>query len=373
LLGWEKGQKEVLLKSLSNERIDCKNLKSVELINNEAGKYLPLIFKQTTDGVIVSLPERSFEEMAYVLKLNFDGKIPPLNKYADINCKPNYYLVPANNTGSLVLGSDLTLSGKRKNIANQWKLEYEGKGIYKIMNRENNNKVFECSIPGHELLVSNYIGKDNQLWKIDDAYMGLFQITNKQFPNMILFVNTPLNEGNKAGLLNSENGFFEGWNLMEVCETKQEAFKPNIIPGTIEAEDFDNGCPGDAYFDTDEVNEGGQYRLNQGVDIEKCTEGGYNVGWTHTGEWMAYTVNVSKSAAYQISFYIASATDTAKMHLECDGEDKTGIISIPNTGAYQAWDVLKKTVNLDAGKHVLKLVIDGSGLNIDKMVFEEIK
>jgi hypothetical protein len=160
---------------------------------------------------------------------------------------------------------------------------------------------------------------------------------------------------------------------MEVCETKQEAFKPNIIPGTIEAEDFDNGCPGDAYYDTDEINQGGQYRLNQGVDIEKCTEGGYNVGWTHTGEWMAYTVNVSKSASYQISFYIASATDSAKLHLESDGKDKTGIISIPNTGAYQSWEVLKKTVKLDAGQHILKLVIDGDGLNIDKLVFEEIK
>jgi hypothetical protein len=311
--------------------------------------------------------------MAYVLKLNFDGKIPPLNKYADINTKPNYYIVPANNTGSLVLGSDLTLSGKRKNIANQWKLEYEGKGIYKILNRENNNKVFECSISGHDLLISNYDGKDNQYWKIEDAYNGLFKITNKQFPNMILFVNTPLNEGNKAGLLNSGNGSFGGWKLMEVCETMQEAFKPNKIPGTIEVEDFDTGCPGDAYYDTDEVNEGGQYRLNKGVDIEKCTAGGYNVGWTHTGEWMAYTVNISKSAAYQISFYIAAAADSAKMHLECDGEDKTGIISIPNTGAYQSWEVLKKTVKLDAGKHILKLVINGDGLNIDKMVFEEIK
>ena len=373
MLGWEKDQKEVLLKSLSNERIDCKNLKSVELINNEAGKYLPLTFKQTTDGVIVNLPERSFEEMAYVLKFNFDGKIPPLNKYADINCNPNYYIVPANNTGSLVLGSDLKLSGKRKNIANQWKLEYEGKGIYKIMNHENNNKVIECSIHGNDLLVSNYDRKDNQLWKIDDAHNGLYKIINKQFPNMVLVVNDAITEGKKAGLLNSENGSFMGWKLMEVCETKQGAYKPNIIPGTIEAEDFDNGCPGDAYYDTDEINQGGQYRLNQGVDIEKCTAGGYNVGWTHKGEWMAYTVNITKSASYEISFYIASATDSAKMHLECDGKDKTGIISIPNTGAYQAWKVLKKTVKLDAGQHVLKLVVDGDGLNIDKMVFEEIK
>ncbi len=38
-----------------------------------------------TEGLIVNLPERSFEELAYVLKLSFDGKIPTLDKYADLN------------------------------------------------------------------------------------------------------------------------------------------------------------------------------------------------------------------------------------------------------------------------------------------------
>jgi alpha-L-fucosidase len=37
LLGWEKNQKEIILTSLSRDRIDCKNLKSVQLINGAAG------------------------------------------------------------------------------------------------------------------------------------------------------------------------------------------------------------------------------------------------------------------------------------------------------------------------------------------------
>jgi len=86
---------------------------------------------------------------------------------------------------------------------------------------------------------------------------------------------------------------------------------------------------------------------------------------------MAYTVIVSKSATYQISFYIASAFDSGKLHLECDGADITGIISIPNTTGFQNWEVIKKTVTLDAGQHLLKLVVDGDYLNLDKMVFEE--
>ena len=373
LLGWEKGQKEIVLKSLSSDRIDSKNLKSVELINGEAGKYLPLGFKQSTEGLIVSLPDHSLEELAYVLKFSFDGKIPKLNKLAILNCDPHYYIIPGEYKGGMVLGSELTLTSKRKNIASQWKLESEGKGFYKILNREDSDKVFECSVPNHDLIVSKFFGKDNQVWKIEDAHSGLFQISNKQFPDFILAVHTPFTEGNKAGTLDSHNASFSGWNLMEVCEMKQEAFKPHTIPGAIEAEDFDTGCPGEAYYNRDAINAGGQYRPNEGVGIEKCIAGGYDVGWTHTGEWMAYTVTVAKSASYQISFKVSSAYDSGKLHLEYDGVDKTGIIAIPNTAGFQNWDVVKKTVSLDAGQHVLKLVVDGDYFNIYKMVFEEIQ
>jgi alpha-L-fucosidase len=373
LLGWENGQKEIKLTSLPSGRIDCKNLKSIELINGEAGNYLPLAFRQDTEGLLVSLPERFFEELAYVLKLTFDGQIPTLDRYADLNCAPHYYLIPGDNPGSLVLGLDLTLSGIRKNIANQWKLESAGKGIYKILNRENDKKVFEYNVSSQDLVISNFVGKDNQFWEIDDVHNGLFRISNKQFPNILLSVNSALTEGNKAELLNSENGSFFGWKLIEVCELKQEAFKPNIIPGTVEAEDFDIGCPGDAYYDADESNQGRQYRPNEGVDIDTCSAGGFTLGWTRAGEWLTYTVTVSKSAVYRISFYVASAYNSGKLHLECDGADKTGIISIPNTTGFQNWEVVPRTMKLDEGQHILKVVVDGDLLNLDKMVFEEIK
>ncbi len=373
LLGWEKGEKEVLLKSLSSDRIDIKNLKSVELINDEAGKYLPLTYKQEKDGLAINLPKQTFEEMAYVLKLNFDGKIPSLNKYVDINCAPHYFLVPGNSKGDLVLGLDLSLTTKRKELTSQWNLEDAGKGLYKILNREDVKNALECNSSEHELAIADISGKDNQIWKIENSYNGLFKISNKQFPNCILSVNKELTEGNKAGVFDLENGSFLGWNLKEVCELKQTAFKPNRIPGTIEAEDYDSGCPEEAYYDKDETNIGGQYRQNEGVDIEKCADGGFNVGWTHAGEWMAYTVFINKSATYQVTFHIASAVDSAKMHLECDGIDKTGTVLIPSTGAYQKWDIVKKTVKLDAGQHLLKVVIDSDGLNLDKMVFKEVK
>jgi alpha-L-fucosidase len=373
LLGWDKDQKEITLTSLASDRIELKNLKSVDLINGQAGSYLPLTFKQETDGLHINLPERSFDELAYVLKLSFDGRIPAFDNYADINCAPYYYIVPGDYTGNLVLDSDLTMTGKRKNKANQWKLESSGKGVYKILNRANEAKAFACSPSGHGLVIADSSGKENQLWKLEDAHNALLKISNKQYPNSLLSVDTPFAEGKKAELLISQNGPSFGWKLVEVCEIKQEAFKPHTVPGTIEAEDFDTGCPGDAYYDRDDMNEGGQYRLNTGVDIEQSSAGGYNVGWTHAGDWMAYTVTVAKTATYRISFSIASSYDSGKLHLECDGEDRAGIISIPNTGGFQNWAVIKKTMKLEAGLHVLKVVIDGDLLNLDKMVFEEVQ
>jgi hypothetical protein len=44
---------------------------------------------------------------------------------------------------------------------------------------------------------------------------------------------------------------------------------------------------------------------------------------------------------YRTSFYIASAYDSAKMHLEFDGEDETEIIPIPNIVGFQKWGIIK--------------------------------
>lgn len=372
LMGWDKGQQEVIISTLTSNRINLSNLKKVELIYGE-GQYQALTFKQEAKGLVVQLPEKTTDDLAYVLKLSFDGTIPTLDRSAELNCTPHYYLVPNDNSTLLVLGSDLSLTGKRKDFANQWKLDAAGNGFYKIINRSNANKVLEINTTSRELVVSAIAGKDNQVWKIEESKNSLLKISNKQFPEIILSAGTPLAEGNKVGADKLGSTSSLGWRLKEVCEAKQTAYKPNIIPGIVEAEDYDSGCPEDAYFDKNELNEGGQYRLNDGVDIEKCTAGGFNVGWTNPGEWISYTVNVTQSATYQLSFYISASSENSKIHLECDGTDKTGLLSLPNTGGYQSWEVIKKAISLEAGQHVLKLVIDQGGLNMDKIVFVEEK
>ena len=138
---------------------------------------------------------------------------------------------------------------------------------------------------------------------------------------------------------------------------------PRSIPGTIQAEDFDKGGEGTAYHDPDSVNQGGQYRLTEGVDIESTTDtgAGYNVGWIQSGEWIEYTTNVSTTGTYAIQTRVASNGNGGTFHIEFNGIDKTGQMTIPNTGGWQNWQTLSKTVTLNSGQQIMKIVMDTNG------------
>ena len=138
----------------------------------------------------------------------------------------------------------------------------------------------------------------------------------------------------------------------------------SAIPGTIQAENFDLGGEGITYHDTEAANQGNQYRPADGVDIEKTSDigGGYNIGWTLPGEWLAYKVNVANTGNYNLEARVAYGnTGGGIFHIEFNGVDKTGPITVPDTGSYQTWTTLTKTVSLSAGQQVMKIVMDKAG------------
>lgn len=370
MLGWDDGQTGVDLSLLSSARIDGTKLKSVELINGAAGNYLPLPFAQDEKGLHIKLPARSFDELAYVIKLRFDGGIPAFDNFADLDASRYYHLVPAGGSGDLVLGAGMKLTGARKDAANQWGLKAAGLGVYAFLSRKDGATTIACEAGNGTLVSARFTGEDNQLWRIDDAHNGEVVISSLTNRNLRLSLAAAPADGIPAAVSSSAGKPPATWQLAAVCETKQQPFKPHTIPGTIEAEDYDLGCPGDAYRDQDEINEGGLYRPDSGVDIGACDTGGYTLGWTHAGEWTAYTVTVAKSATYRVAFHVASGQTGAKFHLESDGAKLTEPIDVPNTNGFQNWIVIERTVRLDAGSHVLHVVIDGDFVNLDKMNFE---
>ena len=373
LLGWEDGQKGITLASLSSDRIDGSKLRSVALINGEAGAYLPLAFEQDTKGLHVRLPERSFDALAFVIKLTFDGGIPAYDNFAVFDEAPHYHLVPADNPGDLVVGSDLSLTGQRQEAANQWKLERIGQGVYKLLNRADMNLALTYSSDRHGLVLSAFTGADGQYWKATNAPAGLLTISNARNADIKLSLPAAATAGTRVGVADIGTSSSSRWKLMEICELKQRPFKAHVLPGIVEAEDYDTGCPGDAYHDRDDVNQGRLYRPDQAVDIGERSAGGYTLGWTRAGEWTAYTVVVEKSGTYRVSLHVASGLDSAAMRLESDGTDLTGRIDIPNTKGFQNWVVVERTIKLEAREQVLKVIIDGDYVNLDKMVFEAVE
>lgn len=142
---------------------------------------------------------------------------------------------------------------------------------------------------------------------------------------------------------------------------------PREIPGTIESEDYDVGGQAFAYSDNDSVNSGGAYRTGEGVDVETCSAGGFNVGWTNKGEWLEYTVHVGTAGNYDIRATVASP-EGSSIHVQLDGKDITGSMAIAATGGWQEWTtIIRSGAVFDAGVHFLKVVEENSGFNIDKI------
>src|SRR5206468_3404135 len=101
------------------------------------------------------------------------------------------------------------------------------------------------------------------------------------------------------------------------------------IPGTIQAENFDNGGEGVAYHDNSAGNNGGAFRSTD-VDIEATSDsgGGFNVGWMTAGEWLNYTVSVAQSGSYTFKARVAANGAGGTFHVEFGGVNKTGPLTI---------------------------------------------
>lgn len=151
--------------------------------------------------------------------------------------------------------------------------------------------------------------------------------------------------------------------------------EPRAITSTattrVEAEDFDLGGAEVASHDTTAGNSGGVYRTTGQVDIQATTDtgGGYNIGWIAAGEWLEYTVRVNQPGRYNINVRVASSVTTGSLRLLLGGTDITGTWSVPNTGGYQTWTTLTKTVDLAPGQQILRFEALTAGFNLNWIEF----
>ena len=138
---------------------------------------------------------------------------------------------------------------------------------------------------------------------------------------------------------------------------------PWALPGTIEAENFDNGGQNVGYYNAANTNQGGQYRSTEGIGIEASSDSGagYDVGWTTAGEWLNYSVNVAAAGSYPLQVRVASLGQGGKFHVNVDGVGATAQLTIPDTQGWQNWQTLSSSISLTAGQHVIQLYMDSAG------------
>ena len=137
----------------------------------------------------------------------------------------------------------------------------------------------------------------------------------------------------------------------------------HVIPGTIQAEHFDVGGNGFAYSDdspgssvTPLVN----FRTNEDVDIETCTDAGagHNLGFTTAGEWLEYSVNVQAAGNYDLDLRVACLGTGRTVSLAMDATAFASNVVIPNTEGWQTWTTTSvKKIPLKAGPQIMRLTI----------------
>ena len=159
-------------------------------------------------------------------------------------------------------------------------------------------------------------------------------------------------------------------------------YKRLLIPGRIDAIDYDMGDDVVAYHDivsTDEAgkgpagrawNSGWNYR-NDGVDIYPETDGppGYILGGTEDGEWVTYTVKC-KPGKYTMSIRFSSPTGAGKLAIYVGGHSLCDPIMFPSTAAWSSYRTLKIPVKVAAtGASTMKLSIIQGGFNLNWIEF----
>jgi uncharacterized repeat protein (TIGR02059 family) len=116
------------------------------------------------------------------------------------------------------------------------------------------------------------------------------------------------------------------------------------------------------------------YALQSGTDIEQTGDegGGQNVGWIDSGDWLDYAINnTSENNIFEITFRVAAPNDDCELEYYLDNT-KLGSISVPNTGNWQVWQsVTIEDVDIEKGKHYLKLVAVSGGFNINYLNIEQ--
>ena len=126
-------------------------------------------------------------------------------------------------------------------------------------------------------------------------------------------------------------------------------YQRQLIPGKIEAEDFD---------------------FQSGLLTEPTNDifGGENIGSTDVGDYAEYLVYVNQTGIYDLNIRYSSSFQQGVLQLQMIGSDSTqnlGWFPIPVTGGWQNWYTLQNEIELNEGAYIMKMTVLQPGFNIN--------
>jgi hypothetical protein len=143
----------------------------------------------------------------------------------------------------------------------------------------------------------------------------------------------------------------------------------SVLPGKIEAEEYDNGGSTISFLDMDTINHGSLFREDD-VDIDTTEDGSYCVGWTWENEWLEYTVSCEQETAMDIQLLVACTESGDKIRIKHNNHT-LATAWLPITGSYQNWETITiEDITIPAGENqVLRLEFLGGNFNLDWLNF----
>ncbi|BAX82583.1 glycoside hydrolase family 5 [Labilibaculum antarcticum] len=120
------------------------------------------------------------------------------------------------------------------------------------------------------------------------------------------------------------------------------------IPGKVEAEDF---------------------MVNNGFELEDCTDtgGGKNTSYAADGDYLDYLLYVPEAGMFEIEFRVATSM-SAEILIQNSSEGEmvnNEIVSFGSTGGWQSWQTKTISLELPAGKVVLRLYSQAGEHNLN--------
>ena len=222
-------------------------------------------------------------------------------------------------------------------------LTHLGDGMYKIIANHSSMSMDVNNFSkanGARVEQYPYNATTNQQFILVDAGSGFYKIVARHSGRIV----------EVAGASTAAGAFVQQWD-----NNNQTCGQWKLVPATssqtsvlIQAED---------------------YSAMNGIQVEATTDtgGGSNVGYTETGDWLAYnSINFPTTGSYLIEYRVASGVTGGRLSADLNaGTIQLGNVDVPNTGGWQNWQTVSQTVNVNAGTYNFGVYIQNTGMNIN--------